>query len=266
MLPAVNTRPSSHPDRLDRPGLAGVVLRYPVMPRFEDWVIPEGTVSESVPHNEAARTLELVLAGWATRRAEPVAIARNLAIRFYEDRPQLGIDPDVCVLMPPPPGFEELSSLCLWKPGHVAPPLSIEVVSRTHPNKDYTTIQDRYAAMGGQEVVIFDPLLAGPHAFGGPVPLQLWRRDAMGLLERTHFGQGPAFSEVLGAWFVPDGRCLAIADDREGQGRWQTNEERAHAEKEHERAEKERERAEKERERAQRLELERRLAALEAKG
>jgi hypothetical protein len=258
MLPAVNTRPSSHPDHQSRPGLAGVVLRYPVMPRPEDWVIPEGSVSESVPHNEAARTLELVLVGWAKRCVQPVAIARNLAIRFYQARPQLGIDPDVCVLIPPPPGFEELSSLCLWKEGHRAPPLCIEVVSLTHPNKDYTTIQDRYAAMGGHEVVVFDPLLAGPHAFGGPVPLQLWRRDAMGLLERLHAGQGPAFSEVLGAWLVPDGRLLAIAEDREGLRRWQTSEQLERTEKEHERAEKEQERA-------QRIELERRLAALEAK-
>jgi hypothetical protein len=173
MLPAVNTRPSSPPDRQSRPGLAGVVLRYPVMPRFEDWVIPEAAVSESVPHSEAARALELVLVAWAKRSTQAVAIARNLAIRFYQERPQLGIDPDLCVLVPPPPRFEELSSLCLWKEGHQAPPLCIEVVSRTHPNKDYTTIQDRYAAMGGQEVVIFDPLLAGPRVFGGPVPLQL---------------------------------------------------------------------------------------------
>jgi hypothetical protein len=73
----------------------------------------------------------------------------------------------------------------------------------------------------------------------------------MGLLERTHSGQGPAFSEVLGAWLVPDGRLLAMANDREGLRRWPTSEEL--------------ERAEKERERAQRIDLERRLAALEAK-
>ena len=77
MLPAVNTRPSSRPDRQSRPGLAGVVLRYPVMPQPEDW-----------------------------------------------------------------------------------------------------------------------------------------------LLERVYSGRGPAFSEVLGAWLVPDGRLLAIADDPEGLRRW----------------------------------------------
>lgn len=244
---------------MSRPQVVGVALRYPVASRLEDWVIPEGNVPESVVHNDAAREVELLLRAWAERSPRRLAIARNLAIRFYQAQPRLGIDPDVCVLEPPPPAFETLSSLCLWKAGHHAPPLSIEVVSQTHPNKDYTTLQDRYAAMSAQEVVVFDPLLAGPRALGGPVPLQLWRCDSIGLLERVHAGAEPAFSEVLGAWLIVDGHRLAIADDRAGEQRWLTNEER-------ERAEKERERAEKERERAQRVELERRLAALESKG
>lgn len=260
-----------------RPEIAGVALRYPP-PWLEDWVIPEGTVPESIVHNAAARELELLLTAWAERNPRALAIARNLAIRFYEAHPRLGIDPDVCVLEPPPSDFEALSSLCLWKEGHRPPPLSIEVVSRNHPNKDYATLQDRYAALGGREVVVFDPLLAGPRTFGGPVPLQLWRSDAFGLLERVHAGAAPAFSEVLGAWLIPDGQRLAIAADEAGEQRWQTDaereraekkheraeKERAQAEREHERAEKERALAEKERERAQRIELERRLAALEA--
>lgn len=241
-------------------------MRYPVPTRLDDWVIPEGTVPESVPHDEAACYLKQVLLAWSATATRKLGVARNLAIRFYEDRPQLGIDPDLCLLEPPPPGFDELTSLCLWKKGHVAPPLCIEIVSPSHPNKDYTTLQDRYAAMGAQEVVVFDPLLAGPRAFGGPVPLQVWRSDGLGLLERIHSGAGPAYSEVLGAWFVPLARLLTIANDPGGAGLWQTREERERAEKERKRAEKEQERAEKEQERTRRIELERRIAALEAKG
>src|SRR5262249_55285779 len=160
---------------------------------------------------------------------------------------------DVCVLDPPPPGVDDLGSLCLWRPGHVPPTICFEVVSRNHPHKDYAEIQDRYALVGTRELVVFDPLLAGPRALGGPVLLQLWRRDALGVLERVHAGNEPVLSEVLGAWLLPSETSLDIANDREGLQLWATWEERAVAE----RAEADRARAEAERQRTARLEVER---------
>jgi hypothetical protein len=258
-----------------RSDLPGVVVRYPVQNRLDAWVLPEGTVPESIPHDEAAERLKLLLKGWASRLSRPCQIARNLAIRWLETSPRVGIDPDVCVLDPPPPDVSELSSLCLWKPGHLPPSICFEVVSRNHPHKDYAELQDRYALVRTRELVVFDPLLAGPSALGGPVLLQLWRRDRVGVLERVYAGDSPVASEVLGAWLIPTPTALEIADDREGARRWLTwqelaevageEAERERAEKERERAEKERERAEKERERAARIELERRIAQIEAK-
>jgi hypothetical protein len=171
----------------------------------------------------------------------------------------------------------DLGSLCLWKPGHHPPSLCIEVVSTAHPHKDYSSIQDRYALIRTKELVVFDPLLAGPPSLGGPVPLQLWRSDAAGIFERVHFGEEPVYSRVLEGWLIPRARLLHIADDPRGEQLWLTGEqleraerereraekERERAEKERERAEKERERAEKEHERAAREELERRVRDLE---
>jgi hypothetical protein len=251
-----------------KPPVVGVAVRYPVRPRLDAWVLPEGTVPESIPHDAAAHRLKLLLDAWVARNSVPRTIARNLAIRWLEAAPRIGIDPDVCVLDPPPPGVNELGSLCLWKAGHVPPTICFEVVSRNHPHKDYAELQDRYAFIKARELVVFDPLLAGPQILGGPVLLQLWRRDAFGMLERVHAGDQPVLSEVLGAWLVPTSTTLEIAADREGSERWPTWEDQAiaeRAEKERERAEKERERAEKERERAARLEVEQRLAALERK-
>lgn len=265
-----------------RSEVAAVGVRYPVRPRLEAWVLPEGTVPESIPHDSAAQHLKLLLEVWATRGSRPRRVARNLAIRWLESAPRVGIDPDVCVLDPPPPGVEELSSLCLWKPGHAPPSICFEVVSRNHPHKDYAELQDRYAFTKTKELVVFDPHLAGPSSLGGPSLIQLWRRDPFGMLERVYAGDQPVPSEVLGAWLLPSQRVLEVADDREGAQRWLTWEEklqvaraaeeheraekeRERAEKERERAEKERERAEKERERAARAELERRLMALELK-
>lgn len=257
--------------------LAGVIrsegavsVRYPVRPKLDAWVLPEGSVPQSIPHQDAVRHLELVLVEWVRRTGRKAAVANDLAVRWLPEAPRTGIDPDVCLLEPPPPGFHELSSLCTWKPGHVVPPICFEVVSESHPYKDYLEIQDRYAAMGTRELVVFDPLLAGPSLLGGPVPLQIWRRDAVGLFERVHYSDAPAFSDVLGAWLCPRGRLLELANDREGREIWPTGEERAQAEAERAQAEAERAkqkaeqaRVEAERERAAREDVERRLALLE---
>jgi Uma2 family endonuclease len=258
-----------------RSEVPGVAVRYPVQTRPDAWVLPEGTVPESIPHDAVAQRLRLLLEVWASRLTRPATIARNLAVRWLEASPAIGIDPDVCVLDPPPPGVDELGSLCLWKSGHAPPTIAFEVVSRNHPHKDYAEIQDRYALVGTRELVVFDPFLAGPSSLGGPLLLQVWRRDRFGVLERVHAGDSPAPCEALGAWLIPTTSTLEIADDREGLRRWLTWEElaaleqattqRERAEKERERAEKERERAEKERERAARIELERRIAEIEAK-
>jgi hypothetical protein len=252
------------------PAVTGIALRYPRVLRWDDWWIPEGTVPEAVPHDIAARHLQDVLNAWVKRTGRPAFVARNLAIRYLKQRPNIGIDPDLCVLEPEPEDVTRLPSLCLWKDGHVRPPLCIEVVSSTHPNKDYGSIHERYAAMDAAEVAVFDPLLIGPKSLGGPVPLQLWRRDDTGIFERVHFGAEPAFCRYLQAWFIPNDLTLEVADDAHGEHLWPTEvqmeaieKERERAEKERERAEKERERAEKERERAARLDVERRLAQLE---
>jgi len=242
-----------------------VSVRYDVQPDLDAWVLHEGNVPESVPHDAAAQRLRLILSAWAEQSERDLTIVRNLAMRWLEHAPRVGIDPDVAVLEPAPPNADELSSLRTWVPGHAPPRLCFEIVSASHPHKDYVAVQDRYAALGAFELCVFDPLLVGPRALGGPVPLQLWRRRADGVFERLHAGASPVFSQVLGAWLIADGRLLQISKDESGSLLWPTGAERERAEKERERAEKERERAEKERERAARLELEERLAELTRK-
>ena len=253
---------------------ATVSIRYPVRPSLEAWVLPEGTVPEAPIHDEVAEALKLLLRAWATRMPGSVRIARNLAIRWLEEHPSTGIDPDVCVLAPPPEDLDDLGSLCLWKPGHYAPSLCFEIVSKNHPHKEYAAIQDRYAAMGAHELIVFDPLLAGPKSLGGPVPLQLWRRDVTGAFERLSFGEAPVYSEALDAWVIADGRSLFIAEDRAGKRRWlnevdyaRIDARQAHADAERAKANVEREKTNAEREKADaaqaRAELERAKASAE---
>jgi hypothetical protein len=254
-----------------------ISLRYRVGADPEAWVIPEGPVPESTPHQAAVYRIYNLLLAWADRVApeRSVRISQELAIRWLEDYPRTGIDPDVAVLEPAPPDFDDLSSLRLWEPGRAPPRLAVEVVSASHPYKDYGSIQERYAAMGVEELLVFDPLLAGPPSLGGPVALQLWRRDATRSFERVHFGSEPAHSLVLDAWFIAEGRALHISDDRKGTRRWVTDRERldfmtaqaerANAEAERANAEAKRANAEAEREREARLTLEQRLRDLEGR-
>jgi hypothetical protein len=161
-----------------------------------------------------------------------------------------------------------LKSLKLWEPGRVPPRLAIEVVSTSLPHKDYGSIQERYAAMGVEELVVFDPLLCGPRSLGGPVALQLWRRDATLAFQRMQFGPDPVHSQVLDAWFIADGRDLQISNDRRGTLLWLTAEEQlvsAQSEAERAHAEAERAHAEAEQERQARQDLERRVQELESK-
>jgi Uma2 family endonuclease len=239
-------------------GHASVSIRYPVPPNPEAWVIPEEPVPEATAHDTAWRNIFALLSAWAERQPGRVRVVHDLAVRWLEQYPRTGINPDVCVLDPAPVEIEDdLSSLCLWKPGHVAPRFCVEVVSQSHPHKDYTSIQERYAAMGTPELLVFDPLLYGPRSLGGPVKLQLWRRDATRTFERVHFGAEPVYSYALDAWLICEGRELIIARDRSGKERWLTA-------LEQERAALEQERAALEQERGKRAQLEAELERLRA--
>jgi Uma2 family endonuclease len=242
-------------------------VQYSLPSSLPEWELPEVPVPESPEHDELADRLRSLLVAWLARSGRPGAIRRNLAVRWDAANPRVGADPDVCWVEQVPPGFYdgEVDSLRLWQPGHHAPPLAIEIVSRNHPYKDYRHVSEKYAVLGVQELWVYDPRKFGPKRLGGPVLLQLWER-CDGVLQRKHFDDVPVRSSLLGAWLVPRlGDHLIVADEPSGAGSWpalveqeqkRAEQERERAEQERERAEQERERADSERARADRLEAE----------
>src|SRR5688572_30409327 len=94
-----------------------VSVRYDVPLACDDWILSEEPVPESVAHDLVVELLKALLLAWAARGALPVQVARNLAVRWDEARPRVGIDPDLSVIPRTPEG-EALQSLCLWRPGH----------------------------------------------------------------------------------------------------------------------------------------------------
>jgi hypothetical protein len=168
------------------------------------------------------------------------------------------VDPDVCWVSQIPPGWDEgtIDSLRLWREGQRVPPLAVEIVSRHHPYKDYGRVQDKYAAVGVEELWVFDPRKFGPRARGGPVLLQVWSRTPSGVLVQRHYADNEAHSPLLNAWLFPEAKGhLLLASDPDGSQLWPAlhEQERARAEQERARAEQERARAEQERARADTL-------------
>ena len=217
-----------------------------------EWTLPEEPVPESILHASVVDLLQAILLHWVASAKVDALVATNLAVRWIGRAPRVGLDPDLCLIVPRPVDAEALESLRTWVPGVRAPSLAVEVVSKSHPYKDYGDAPVRYASARVGELWVFDPLLVGPRALGGPVLLQLWTRAADGTLARSYAGEGPAFSPTLGAWVhvVEGGTRLRVAEDENGERLWPTEAEAERAARQAERAAKEAERAAKEAERA----------------
>lgn len=214
-----------------------IKLHYEVQSR-DDWALSEEPMPESQPHDLTVELIRAMLVHWVARTQRDAQVARNLAVRWDEENPRIGLDPDVCLLEPATPEGSAIESVRTWQPGHEAPRLAIEVAS-SNPNKDYVTAPERYGASGTRELVIFDAQLRG-RAYGGPHRIQIWRKSADGFT-RVAAGEGPYFVEALDAWAfaVDEGQRLRFAEDPEGTRWWTTGEEARKAEAEVERAAKE---------------------------
>src|SRR5262249_39616883 len=153
---------------------AGVLVQHRVPGFSDNWTIGE-PVPEAAWHDNAIELLKALLVHWLARTGPDAAVFRNLPVPVSRDKPKVGFPPDLMLVAPAPPAATELSSLRIWEPGHTIPSLVIEVVSPGHPYKDYAETPDQCAALGVRELVVFDPLLVGPKASGGPQRVQLWR-------------------------------------------------------------------------------------------
>lgn len=219
----------------------GLLISYDAPRSRDGWELTDAVMPESVLHDEATEVLKALLSVWAARVGDTM-VARNLAIRWDPRRPQMGADPDLCVLSPIPPEGRGLTSLCTWLPDHAPPRLAVEIVSHTNPHKDYYVAQEKYGGCAVEELWVFDPLLIGPNFAGGPRRLQLWRWGDNGAFRRIYVGDGPVFSPLIGGYLVvvDDGRKLRITADAEATQFWLTREEQERAAKEDERAAKDR--------------------------
>ena len=208
-------------------------------PRWsERWVLSDDvTMPETDEHLLTTRLLLDILLAFVARTRRDAKAGSNIALRWDPEHPRVGVDPDVYLVEPAPPDAK-LRSLRTWSAGHHAPRVAVEVVSRRTARKDYTEGPAKYAASGTRELWIFDPERHGRGVTGAPFILQVWRHTRAGVFRQHYAGDGPAFSEELGAWLVVTdaGTRLRVADDEAGERLWPTEKEAADLRAEAERA------------------------------
>jgi Uma2 family endonuclease len=204
-------------------------------------VLTDDQVPEARRHRLVTDRVTKLLLGWAERTGSPAQIGCNLAVRWDRAHPQIGLDPDVYIVEPPPPEGDGVVSLLLWQPGHYAPRLAVEVVSASLPHKDYEAAPAKYAVCGVRELWILDPELDGPRSHGGPYRIQIWRREDPDRFVQLYAGGGPAWSPEIGAWLhaVDGGLSFDLTSNEAGRELWLTPVEAERAAKEVERAAKE---------------------------
>lgn len=194
-----------------------------------DWspwyLTDEEDMGESAEQNKVIVLLLSILGQWGHEQGwDDTYIGADQFFAWVPEAPLVRISPDVYLLDdPPPPPFPR--SWKTWE-GHPAPRFAVEIVSGRddHPaewKKDYDESPAKYAQLGTQELVVFDPdAAAGRIANEDRVALQLYRRARDGAFIREHAHDGPVYSEQLGAWLVAhveDGAArLRLARDKAG--------------------------------------------------
>ncbi len=216
-----------------------------------DWAYPsEESVPESLLHLRIRTMLYTLVQRYLAQQGVEALTGSDQFVYWVEGNPRLAVAPDVYVVLDRATNYD-VPSWMTWREGK-APELAVEIVS-DDLSKDYRLAPRRYAEVGVQELIIFDPA-AGPSRHRW----QVYRRDDRGELVHALTSQHDRVpSQVLGCFLrcVGDGehQRVRLAVDPRGDTLLPSAEEGEAAE-----------RAAKEQERNRREALEAEVAALKA--
>jgi Uma2 family endonuclease len=186
----------------------------------------EEKMGQGAAHGRAVKLAVDLIASLCTERKREAYVGWDVFVEWDPNDPRARVSPDTFLLDGQSPGIAP-SIWCTWDPGCDPPRFALEIVSRKSRAKDYDQNPLKYAALGTEELAIFDPEPRGPDAF----PLQVYRRTPRGQFLRAYAGPGPVESKVLGAWLVvaDGGAHVRLARDAAGTDLVPTAEERANA-------------------------------------
>lgn len=184
----------------------------------------EEKMGQGAAHGEAVRLFVAVLSALLAAQQRKAFVGWDVFVEWDPNDPRARVSPDTFLLDGQAPDISP-SIWRTWAPGCDPPRFALEIVSDKSRTKDYDTSPLRYAALGVEELAVFDATPRGDEAF----PLQLFRRSPRGQFLRVHAGAGPVESAVLGAWLVvaDGGKHVRLARNAEGTELVPTAEERA---------------------------------------
>jgi Uma2 family endonuclease len=185
---------------------------------WSSWYLTdEEDMGESAEQGEIIRMMLSVLKEWARERGwTRLYIGGDQFFAWVPSQPLVRVSPDIYLVDDPPPLPDSWQT---WLPEHHPPRFAVEVVSRDR-KKDYEDAPLKYALLGAQELIIFDPSVVPGRESAQRMPLQLYRRNAVGAFLRVYAGPGPVHSVQLDAhlivWRGDGGARLRLARDAAG--------------------------------------------------
>jgi Uma2 family endonuclease len=182
----------------------------------------EEKMGQGAAHGLAVELFVQVLRALLVEQGRAAYVGWDVFVEWDPNDPRARVSPDAFILEGQAP--EALPAMWqTWEPGCDPPRFALEIVSDKSRAKDYDQSPLRYAALGAEELAIFDPEPRGEEAY----VLQLFRRTPRGQFLRAYAGSGPVESKALGAWLVvtDGGKKVRLARDAEGTDLVKTAEE-----------------------------------------
>jgi hypothetical protein len=155
-------------------------------------------VEEKVPENllnrDVADTLRHLVERWLAERGEVARVGADQFIYWVQYRPTTTVAPDVYVL----PGVDPETAISAWKVWEtgVVPSLAVEVVG-LDVRKDYEVGPERYAELGVEELIVYDPDCGEGRE---RVRFQVWRRRRGAFVRVARTDADRVRSRVLGCF------------------------------------------------------------------
>ncbi len=187
----------------------------------------EEKVGQGGAHATTVKLFVDVLNALLAAQQRRAYVGWDVFVEWDPGDPRARVSPDAFVLEGQAPDIAP-SLWQTWEPGCDPPRFALEIVSDRSRAKDYDRNPSRYAALGVEELAVFDPAPPTTGRRRECFPVQLFRRSPRGQFLRVYAGPGPVESSVLGAWLVvtDGGKHLRLARDAAGAELVPTPEER----------------------------------------
>lgn len=172
----------------------------------------EDDVGEHELQTYILEVLRPLIEAYLREREVDAHVGSDQFIYWKQHDPQACVAPDIYVL----PGVPQSIAIDVWKVWErgVVPSFALEVVGRD-PHKDYEVAPRRYAELGVDELVVFDPF-DGP----GRVAFAVYRKTGESLTQVQATNEDRVYSKQLGCHIRRVGRReetrLRIASGPEG--------------------------------------------------